>query len=226
MGKEEKKYKSLLAWYDVIKIAIALILAYIGISGVVFFAEKCERWIEYIVRTEETESKGNRLVSNITISDSHIIREDSISNYNYGYCVMANAEGKFGVIDSAGIWVIQPEYVGVTLCKEYAIAKMNKGFNMQIDYSGHVLSRYVFDDVTRLWYDSRTDWENIEHRKNTAYCMYTVNGRCGLMDIKGTILTEPIYTNIIAIDKELFLAKLLDGCSHVLIDGKGEVISR
>lgn len=46
------------------------------------------------------------------------------------------------------------------------------------------------------------------------------------MDIKGTILTEPIYTNIIAIDKELFLAKLLDGCSHVLIDGKGEVICR
>ena len=44
--------------------------------------------------------------------------------------------------------------------------------------------------------------------------------------IDGYKRDNSIYTNIIAIDKELFLAKLLDGCSHVLIDGKGEVICR
>lgn len=232
MEKEDKKWKSVLTWYDVIKIGIALVLGYVGILGVTFLVEQCNRWMKNEDRIEKTEqqkqssSKENLLISDIAISESQNLREDIFKNFKYGYCAMSNEDGKFGVIDSMGKWVISPEYEGAMVCKDYAIVKVKEGFNMQIDYSGHVLNRYVFDDVTRLWYDSRTDWENIEHRKNTAYCMYTVNGRCGLMDIKGTILTEPIYTDIVAIDKELFLAKLLDGSSHVLIDGKGEVINR
>ena len=83
----------------------------------------------------------------------------------------------------------------------------------------------LFDDVVLLWYGYQSDF-TLDDKKATSYCKYTIDGRCGLMDVKGAILTEPIYTDIVAIEKELFLAKLLDGSSQVLIDGKGEVINR
>lgn len=43
MEKEDKKWKSVLTWYDVIKIGIALVLGYVGILGVTFFVEQCNR---------------------------------------------------------------------------------------------------------------------------------------------------------------------------------------
>ena len=46
------------------------------------------------------------------------------------------------------------------------------------------------------------------------------------MDIKGTILTKPIYFDIVALEKELFSATLPDDYSHVVIDGKGQVVNR
>lgn len=56
--------------------------------------------------------------------------------------------------------------------------------------------------------------------------MYTVNGRCGLMDCEGNILTAPIYLYIDAIGEELFSATLLDDSFHVIIDGKGNVVNK
>ena len=147
------------------------------------------------------------------------------SVFQFGYCAIPNAQGKYGVIDHTGKWVITPEYEDATVCKDYAIVKVKGDFDRQMDYSGHVLNKYLFDDVVLLWYGYQSDF-TLDDKKATSYCKYTIDGRCGLMDIKGTILTEPIYTDIVAIEKELFLAKLLDGSSQVLIDGKGEVINR
>ena len=147
------------------------------------------------------------------------------SVFQYGYCAVLNAEGKFGVIDHTGKWVITPKYEDATVCKDYAVVKVKGDFDKQMDYSGRVLNKYLFDDVVLLWYGYQSDF-TLDDKKATSYCKYTIDGRCGLMDVKGTILTEPIYTDIVAIEKELFLAKLLDGSSQVLIDDKGEVINR
>ena len=142
--------------------------------------------------------------------------------FQYGYCAIANMEGKYGVIDQTGKWVITPEYMDATVCKDYVVVKVRDNFNIQMDYSGHILNRHVVDKVENLCM-VRDDRHVI---KATKYCMYTVNGRCGLMDCKGNILTAPIYLYIDAIGEELFSATLLDDSSHVIIDGKGNVVNK
>lgn len=142
--------------------------------------------------------------------------------FQYGYCAIANMEGKYGVIDQTGKWVITPEYMDATVCKDYVVVKVRDNFNIQMDYSGHILNRHVVDKVEILCM-VRDDRHVI---KATKYCMYTVNGRCGLMDCKGNILTAPIYLYIDAIGEELFSATLLDDSSHVIIDGKGNVVNK
>ena len=146
------------------------------------------------------------------------------SVFQYGYCAVLNAEGKFGVIDHTGKWVITPEYEDATVCKDYAIVKVKDSFNMQIDYSGHIQNGHVVDKVDILWIEKADEYGNADFTKETKYCMYTVNGRCGLMDCKGNILTDPIYLSIQAIGEELFSARLLDELSYVIIDGKGNVV--
>lgn len=78
----------------------------------------------------------------------------------YGYCTMPNDEGKYGVIDKTGKWVISPEHEGVTVCKDYAVIKVKDGFDIQMDYSGRILNRYLFDGVALLWYGYREDWND------------------------------------------------------------------
>ena len=97
-------------------------------------------------------------------------------------------------------------------------------FNLQTDYAGNVLNNRVVDGVEILWIGRTDKYETYESVRETKYCMYKVNGRCGLMDCKGNILTDPIYLHIQAIGEELFSTKLLDDSSHVIIDGKGNVV--
>ena len=190
--------------------------------------EDAQRFSEGLAGVMKEERVGFiNLKGETVIGFDFLYKEDKRdkSVFQYRYCAVLNAEGKFGVIDHTGKWVITPEYEDATVCKDYAIVKVKGDFDRQMDYSGRVLNKYLFDDVVLLWYGYQSDF-TLDDKKATSYCKYTIDGRCGLMDVKGTILTEPIYTNIIAIDKELFLAKLLDGSSQVLIDGKGEVINR
>ena len=146
--------------------------------------------------------------------------------FRYGYCAIANVDGKYGVIDLTGKWVIAPEYMDAIVCKDYAIVKVKDSFNMQMDYSGHILNRHVVDKVDILWIEKADKFGNSDFIKETKYCMYTVNDRCGLMDCNGNILTGPIYLSIKAIGNELFTATLLDDNSNVVLNGKGEVINR
>lgn len=172
----------------------------------------------------------NGRVGFINQKDETVIGFDYAYNKNrkyvfrYGYCAIANVEGKYGVIDLTGKWVIAPEYMDATVCKDYAIVKVKDSFNMQIDYSGHIQNGHVVDKVDILWIEKADEYGNADFTNETKYCMYTVNGRCGLMDCNGNILTAPIYLYIKAIGEELFSAKLLDDSSHVIIDGKGNVV--
>ena len=156
-----------------------------------------------------------------------LYKEDKLdkSVFQYGYCAVLNAEGKFGVIDLTGKWVIAPVYMDAIVCKDYAIVKVKDSFNMQMDYSGRILNRHVVDKVDILWIEKDDKYGNADFIKETKYCMYTVNGRCGLMDCNGNLLTDPIYLSIKAIGNELFAATLLDDNSNVVLNGKGEVIN-
>ena len=146
--------------------------------------------------------------------------------FRYGYCAIANVDGKYGVIDRTGNWVIAPEYMDANICKDYAIVKVRNSFNLQMDYAGNVLNNHVVDEIKILWIGRTDKYNDYEYVRETKYCMYKVNGRCGLMDCKGNILTEPIYLHIQAIGEELFSARLLDDSSYVIIDGKGKVVKK
>ena len=58
----------------------------------------------------------------------------------------------------------------------------------------------------------------------TGLFSYSVGGRCGLMDANCRRLTDPLYSRIIAVDKNMYRALLLDSYSEVILNGRGEVM--
>lgn len=150
--------------------------------------------------------------------------------FDDGHCVVANAEGKCGVIDKTGKWLIQPEYDNVDAFREYAIAS-KAGVTLQVTYDGRVLNSFVLDSVYQLSYEEEERFENREGEiqyvdKSIQTCLfaYYVGGRCGLMDANCHRLTEPVYSSIRAVNRNMFRATLLDGWSEVILNAKGEVM--
>jgi len=147
-----------------------------------------------------------------------------------GHCVVANNEGKCGVIDKTGQWLIQPEYDTVNAFEEYAIVSKS-GVNMQLSYDGKVLNSFVLDEIRELLYTEKERYENregeIEYVNNsvsTGLFAYRVGGQYGLMDSNCHRLTEPLYESIWAVNGNMFRATLLDGWSEVILNAKGEVM--
>lgn len=147
-----------------------------------------------------------------------------------GHCVVADTTGKCGVIDKKGNWLILPEYDNVSAFKEFAIVS-KAGLRQQVDYAGNVLNGFVLDYVSAITYEVKERCENkdgdvryIRHDVNTGLFSYRVGGRCGLMDANCRRLTEPLYSSIVAIDKNLFRATLPDHYSEVILNAKGVVM--
>ena len=147
-----------------------------------------------------------------------------------GHCVVANEEGKCGVIDKTGAWIIRPEYDMVRTFPEYAIAT-KAGYTMQVAYDGTVLNTFVLDGIHELTYDEDERVENrdgeiqyVEKTVKTGLYAYCIGGRYGLMDSNCHRLTDPIYSHISAVNRNMFRAVLLDEWSEVILNAKGEVM--
>lgn len=150
--------------------------------------------------------------------------------FDDGHCVVANTEGRCGVIDKTGKWLIQPDYDTVNAFSEYAIVSKS-GVSMQMDYEGNVLNSFVLDSVYELTYEEDERFENregeieyVDKLIKTGLFSYCVGGRCGLMDSNCHRLTEPLYSSIRAVNGNMFRAILLDGWSEVILNAKGEVM--
>ena len=150
--------------------------------------------------------------------------------FDEGHCVVANSEGKCGVIDKTGKWLIQPEYDSVEAFKEYAIAT-KAGYTMQVAYNGTVLNTFVLDSIRELTFeeDERVqnrdgDVQYVEKTVKTGLYAYCIGGRYGLMDSNCHRLTEPIYGYITAVGMNMFRATLLNNWSEVILNAKGEVM--
>ncbi|MBR1808188.1 MAG: WG repeat-containing protein [Paludibacteraceae bacterium] len=151
--------------------------------------------------------------------------------FHDGRCAVADSTRRLGVIDKSGNWLIKPDYDDVQLGKDYAVVYKKGEFKRQIDYSGRVILDCVIDYVSRICYT--THFENketgeIERIELTSddFFEYNVGSRAGLMDRFGHFLTMPVYTDIIGLNATTFRAILQDGHSEVLIDSKGNVLSR
>lgn len=147
-----------------------------------------------------------------------------------GHCVVADINGKCGVIDSVGVWLIAPEYDYVSAYKEYAIVT-KAGITRQMSYDGNVINAFVLDNLKELTYSEEERYLNSEgdicyadKTVRTGLYAYCVGGRYGLMDANCHRLTEPLYKNIYAVDKNIFRAILLDYSSEVILNAKGEVM--
>ena len=151
--------------------------------------------------------------------------------FRNGHCVVADSTGKCGVIDKTGKWDIEPIYDNVETFKEYAIVT-KAGLRAQVLYDGTVLNSYVLDAIAKLTYEQEEYYANKEGEictvtktVDTGMFYYRVGGRVGLMDANCKRLTEPLYTRIVAVNKNMYRAYLLDGYSEVVINAKGEIMS-
>ena len=154
----------------------------------------------------------------------------SVFVFEDGHCVVADTTGKCGVIDKAGRWLIAPEYDYVSAYKEYAIVTKS-GVTRQMSYDGTVLNAFVLDNLKELTYKEEERYINgngdvryTDRYIKTGLYAYCVGGRYGLMDSNCHRLTEPLYKNIYAVDKNIFRALLLDYSSEVILNAKGEVM--
>lgn len=146
--------------------------------------------------------------------------------FKNGFCVVANRQGLCGVIDKTGNWILNPEYDYVSAFKEYAIVTTG-GIKKQVSYDGKVLNSLVLDDIEELTYykeEYYTDYDERTVKYYTGLYAYKVGDQWGIMDSKCNRLTEPVYAEIEALDDNVFRATLLDNCSGVILNSKGEMM--
>ena len=96
---------------------------------------------------------------------------------------------------------------------------------------GELIDDFCIRDIERMTYSMvELDSNGIMNEDNTiqvvAKCKrYEVEyGWYGLMTSEGHILTPPLYSDIIAVEHDLYLCKNSDGCG-ILLDRKGNKVN-
>ena len=150
--------------------------------------------------------------------------------FDNGHCIVADTTGKCGVINRKGDWIIQPKYDNIDAYEEYVIAS-SAGVRKQLTYEEKVINSFVVDNIEALTYKEKERSENkngeiiyLDREVKTGLFSYRVGGRSGLMDANCRRLTDPLYSRIIAVDKNMYRAVLLDNYSEIILNGKGEVM--
>lgn len=150
--------------------------------------------------------------------------------FKNGHCIVADTTGKCGIINRKGEWTIQPNYDNIDAYEEYVIAS-SAGVRKQLTYDEKTINSFVVDNISALIYTETERYENKEGEivylnkdVKTGLFSYRIGGQCGLMDSNCRRLTEPLYSKIIAVDKNMYRALLLDSFSEVILNAKGEVM--
>ena len=150
--------------------------------------------------------------------------------FKNGHCVVADTTGKCGIINRKGEWTIQPKYDNIDAYEEYVIAS-SAGIRKQMTSDEKIINSFVVDNISVLTFTEIERYENkdgeivyLDKEVKTGLFSYRVGGRCGLMDANCRRLTEPLYSRIIAVDRNMYRALLLDNYSEVIINAKGEVM--
>ena len=150
--------------------------------------------------------------------------------FENGHCIVADTTGKCGVINRKGEWIIQPKYDNIDAYEEYVIAS-SAGVRKQLTYEEKTINSFVVDNIKALTYTEQERYENkdgeivyLDIEVKTGMFSYSVGGRCGLMDANCRRLTDPLYSRIIAVDKNMYRALLLDSYSEVILNARGEVM--
>lgn len=140
-----------------------------------------------------------------------------------GYCAMfSDKESLYGMIDHQGNWALQPIYEMAWVGDEgfYAILPNDDNVLKLYDFDGKtVLNELVINEVTELYFNNANDDKELATLRK--YCCREY-GPYGLISTDGRVITKPIYKEIEAISKDLYLC-LPQG---VLIDSEGKIVGQ
>lgn len=132
-----------------------------------------------------------------------------------------------GAINHQGNLIVPLKYYYLESTPSGILAKQQKGFHTLYDYKGNIIHKRIFDSIVRLKYTIRTADSENAIEVNSDYCKYEVNGKYGLVDTKGTIITEPIYGDINAISNEMFIVNINDYYYDMtFMDNQGNIIDK
>lgn len=140
-----------------------------------------------------------------------------------GYCAMfSDKESLYGMIDHQGNWALQPIYEMAWVGDEgfYAILPNDDNVLKLYDFDGKtVLNDLVISEVSELFFNNGNDVEGLATLRK--YCCREY-GPYGLISNDGRMITKPIYKEIKAISKDLYLC-LPQG---ILINSDGEIVEQ
>ena len=141
------------------------------------------------------DTDGNVLFMSDTIEDFHN-GMSVFTNYN-------NDEAIHGYIDTTGKVIIEPQYILASNFKEDNTAYVSTGSGKyaQIDKSGTILESFELDSK----YDNAWKFDD-------GYLIFndSENNKFGVVNVKGEIIFEPIYSDISYLGHDLFAVKKPD----------------
>lgn len=151
---------------------------------------------------------------------------DGIAHKDAGFWLLNKGE-KRGLLDKRAKSIIPVEYRNVEVL-EQGISVVLEDYTMcMMDYDGTLKYKFVCDDVDDIYYaTSETDEMGCDIRKLAPCKAYnTYEGHCGLMGPEGKPLTLPIFTNISAVNANLYYCKFDHSDSGILLDGNGRLVN-
>lgn len=132
---------------------------------------------------------------------------------------------KYGVLDDSLRVVIPAEYAYIEPMEEGATVTRADESRSLLSYKGEVLTPCVYNSIVRLDYDTGKYMDDgIEICEPTGLYCYGMFNSYGLMSEEGKTITPPLYRDMRAISKELFLCTLKNTSSYVIINRKGEIV--
>ena len=136
-------------------------------------------------------------------------------------------EDNEGLVNDKMELVMPIEYTSIDVSQEgiYSLHPQDNGMMKLYDFDGKtVLNPTVISDVYQLYYETDKKDEDNEYIREHAtlryYLSYPFSNKMGLITVDGKIITNPIYEDIEAIGKDLYLCTP----QGVVLDSSGEMV--
>ena len=141
-----------------------------------------------------------------------------------GRCVVSYKDGKMGIIDTAGRWVLEPVYDIIQSFPD-CIFLVKDGKKWQVDLDGNIVQSFLYDGSESLMYPVGVDESGEVRYELSDYVKYEINMCYGIMNrITGKIVLPAIYENVRMLSKELFEVQCTSSYEWCLVDKNGNIV--
>lgn len=145
------------------------------------------------------------------------------------YWIVKNKDG-YGLMKGFRKMILPCKYIYMDI-DDFGILVQNKDYTMQrLNFDLTIKDKFVCEEIEPLLYSTPKLNKKGGHIMAVASCnSYSVGGRnngygYGLIDYKGRPLTKPIFSQIVALNKNVFLCKQED--NGILLNNHGEKINK